>query len=373
MLIIWIVTLTFLALYGYKIIQLYAGWKRLDEFKNFNSREEITVSIIVPLRNEEDNITKLLTDLTEQDYPQTLFEVILVNDHSTDLTSRKIQPFCDKYSNIRLLELQKHHKGKKAALDAGVKNSTGEIVVTTDADCRVGKKWVSAIISYYTWCNKPEMIIGLVDMKSDNSVFSKFQQFEFTTLIAAGAGAAGISHPLFCNGANLIYKKSVYLKYADPLNTKSASGDDTLFMLKVKKDFKQGIKVLKSKTGVVYIKPQKNLHSFIRQRIRWTSKSKYYRDFDIISSAIIVLMTNVSLVISIILLLTLKNYLLFPVLFAVKNIADFVFVRETFRFFNKKNLVKYLVMFQFIYPFYITVIGILGNFATYSWKERKLR
>lgn len=371
--IIWIVTFTFLVLYIYKILHFYSGWKRIKEFRIRNFDKNIRVSVIIPVRNEEHNIKKLLGDLTEQDYPQTFLEIILVNDHSTDLTSVKIKPFCDKYSNVRLIELNDHLEGKKAAIDTGVRSSAGEIIVTTDADCRVGKRWISTIILYYMYCSKPAMIIGLVDMQSDGSLFSKFQQFEFAALIASGAGAAGMSRPLYCNGANLIFRKEVYSGYANSINTKSASGDDTLFLLKVKKNFRHGIKVLKSGTAVVHIKPQKDLRDFIRQRIRWTSKSRYYRDFDIISTAIIVLSTNISVAISLIMLIFLKSYLLFPCLFIAKTIADLVFLRKPFGFFNKKKLIKYLIPFQIVYPFYISITGILGNVLGYSWKERKYR
>jgi biofilm PGA synthesis N-glycosyltransferase PgaC len=371
--IIWIVTLTFLVLYIYRILHFYSGWKRIKEFRIRNREANIPVSVIIPVRDEEHNIKKLLGDISEQDYPQKLLEIILVNDHSTDFTSGQIRPYCDKYSNIRLIELDNNLEGKKAAINTGVRNSAGEIIVTTDADCRIGKSWISAIVAYYIYCSKPAMIIGLVDMHSNGSLFSKFQQFELTALIASGVGAAGMSRPLYCNGANLIYRKDVYLKYTNSLNTKTASGDDTLFMLKVKKDLRHEIKVLKSGEAVVYTKPQKELWSFIRQRIRWTSKSKYYRDFDILSSAIIVLAMNISVVISLVMLIILKSYLLFPCLLIAKTITDLVFIRKPFEFFNKQKLIKYLIPFQFVYPFYISITGILGNVIGYSWKGRKYR
>ncbi len=371
--IVWIVTLTFLVLYICKILHYYSEWTKIAEFKIRNGQNNIRVSVIVPVRNEEKNITKLLDDITEQDYPEQLYEIILVNDHSTDLSVSRIRPFCEKHGNIRLMELGEHLSGKKAAIDAGVQSSAGEIIITTDADCRAGKRWISTITSYYVYHAKPEMIIGLVDMISGNSLFHKFQQFEFTCLVASGAAAAGMSRPVFCNGANLVFKKEAFLKYNDPLNIKPASGDDTLFMLKIKKDFGNRIEILKSKYAITYTKPQPDLRSFIQQRIRWTSKSRYYKDFDILSTAIIVFILNTAVVISLILLLMQKSYLLFPLLSGAKTVTDFIFVKKTFEFFNKRKLVKYIIVFQLVYPFYILIIGILGNFIRYSWKERKLR
>jgi len=373
MLIIWILSLTSLILYSLKLIQYHTGWNRITEFESVDFPDKIFVSIIVPVRNEEGYINELLKDLSKQDYPEQQFEVILVNDHSEDLTAQIIQPFCSDNNNFRLIHLSGQFYGKKAAINAGIENSTGEIIVTTDADCRVGNRWISTITSYYLHCNKPGMIIGLVDMMSADSVFYKFQQFEFVSLVASSAGAAGMSHPVFCNGANLIYKRELYFRYANPLNVKSVSGDDTLFMLKVKKDFRREIKLLKSKKAIVYTNPQLTLRDFIQQRIRWTSKGKYYKDFDIISLAIIVLVLNASILGSFVLLFVSGNYLLCPLLFCAKTLIDYIFINKILAFFNKKKLIKYLVLFQVIYPFYISIIGISGNIIGYKWKEREIR
>ena len=199
-----IITLIFLVLYIIRIFQYLSGWKQVVEFKPSFSSHNIFVSIIIPVRNEENNIKGLLKDLINQNYPNELYEVILVNDHSEDSTTRIIEPFCSNHSNFRVIQLQENFYGKKEAIEAGIRNARGELIVTTDADCRAGNKWISAIASYYFQSDKPKMIIGLVDIISENTVYNKFQQLEFLSLVGSGAGAAGISHPIFCNGANLI-------------------------------------------------------------------------------------------------------------------------------------------------------------------------
>ncbi|UCH15056.1 MAG: hypothetical protein JSV22_03600, partial [Bacteroidales bacterium] len=145
----------------------------------------------------------------------------------------------------------------------------------------------------------------------------------------------------------------------------------TLFMLNVKKDYRKEIKLLKSKEAIVYTKSQLTVRDFIGQRIRWTSKAKLYRDFDVIYTSFIVLIINVSVFISMILVFTGSNYLLYPVLLCGKTLADTIFMNSILGFFNKKRLLKLLVLFQVIYPVYISTIGILGNIARYSWKNRR--
>ncbi len=368
-----IITLTLLVLYIVRISGYLSGWKQVTEFKPGNSLHKILISIIIPFRNEEKNIKGLLKDLVNQNYPDELFEVILVNDHSEDSTTQIIEPFCSNHKNFRLIQLQKNCYGKKEAIETGIRNATGELIVTTDADCRACNKWISTIAAYYFESDKPEMIIGLVDILSEDTFYNKFQQLEFLSLVGSGAGAVCISQPIFCNGANLIYKKELFNKYMDPLNKTLVSGDDTLFMLKLKRDSKHKIRLLKSKEAIIYTKPQLTIGEFIQQRIRWTSKARFYRDYNIIYSSIIVLTLNVSILISGILIFTNKYYSLYPVLLFGKTLIDFIFMNTILKFFNKKRLLKYLILFQVFYPLYISIIGILGNLAGYRWKNRKTK
>lgn len=368
-----VISLVFLLLYIIRLSQYLAGWKRVAEFKSGNSLHNISISVIVPFRNEEKNIKGLLEDLENQNYPDDLYEVILINDHSEDSTIQVIEPFCRKYNNFRLIEMQRNSCGKKAALENGIRNAAGELVITTDADCRVSNKWISTIAEYYFESGKPGMIIGLVDLMSEDTLYNKFQELELLSLVGAGAGATGIEHPIFCSGANLIYKKELFNSYRDPLNKKLVSGDDTLFMLRLKRDSKQKIRLLKSKEAIVYTKPQLSFGEFIRQRIRWTSKAKFYRDFSIIYTSVIVLALNVLIVGSVIFIFTNKYYALYPFLMFGKTITDIVFMSSVLKFFNKKKLLRFLVLYQVFYPLYISVTGIFGHIAPYSWKSRKTK
>lgn len=367
-----IISLVFLLLYIIRLSRYLAGWKRVAEFKPGNSFHNISISVIVPFRNEEKNIKGLLEDLETQNYPDDFYEVILINDHSEDSTIHVIEPFCRKHNNFRLIEMQGNSCGKKAAIETGIRNAAGKLIVTTDADCRTGNKWISTIAEYYLKSDKPGMIIGLVGLMSEDNLYNKFQELELLSLVGAGAGATGIEHPIFCSGANLIYEKELFNSYRDPLDKKLVSGDDTLFMLRLKRDSNQKIRLLKSKEAIVYTKPQLSFGEFIRQRVRWTSKAKFYRDFGILYTSIVVLALNVSIVGSVILIFTNKNYALYPVLMLGKTLTDIIFMKSILKFFNRKKLLRFLVFYQLFYPLYISVTGIFGHIAPYSWKSRKI-
>jgi biofilm PGA synthesis N-glycosyltransferase PgaC len=371
MIIFWIISLIILLLYSVRAFRYLAGWRRTVEFLPADYSPDINVSIIVPFRNEEDNILDLLNDLANQDYPVQLFEVLLIDDHSEDSTVHKVKDYCRDKSNFKLVQLPDNIFGKKAAIRSGIENSAGDLIITTDADCRTGRNWIYTITSFYIYSGKPKMIIGLVDLLPEDSFFRVFQQLEFLSLIGFGAGAAGISRPIYCNGANLIYEKELYTKFKDPLSDNYVSGDDTLFMLKAKKEHINEIKLLKSRDAIVYTRAQNTFRDLIRQRIRWTSKSKYYRDYDIIYTSIVVFALNVSVGASLVLMFAGHHWLIYPFLFTGKSIVDFMLLNSILKFFNKKNLLKYLIICQLIYPVYILITGIAGNISGYRWKNRK--
>ena len=152
---------------------------------------------------------------------------------------------------------------------------------------KMKNKWLLTIVSFYE-TKKSKMIVGPVLINSGERIFAQMQSLEFLSLVGAGAGAIGIHKPIMCNGANLAYEREIFLENSDDLLTKFASGDDVLFMLKLKKRFRNDISFLKSMEATVFSKAQFSLYDFYQQRKRWISKSRAYNDLDVILTAILV-------------------------------------------------------------------------------------
>ncbi|MBI5219071.1 MAG: glycosyl transferase [Bacteroidia bacterium] len=248
----------------------------------------------------------------------------------------------------------------------------GDLIITTDGDCRMSDKWLSALITFYE-AFKPKMIIGPVGFYNEKSIFEKIQSLEFLSLIGAGAGSAGIGHPVLCNGANLAFEKKIYIKFNNALNMDYASGDDVFLLHNLKKEYPENILFLKSADAIVFTKPQSNLYTLIQQRIRWSSKSKGFKDSDSIITAGIVWLMNISLLT--VLILTFFNPVflkLFLLLFILKSLADFLLLWKTTAFFNKQNLLFWFLPLQLVYFFYVSLIGIFGCFVKSKWKGRKI-
>ncbi|PCJ89485.1 MAG: glycosyl transferase [Flavobacteriales bacterium] len=332
------------------------------------------ISIIIPTRNEEKNICNCLAAISKQNYPKELFEVLVVNDHSEDATTDKVQEMrvSNPTLNLKLLNLE-HEIGKKATIAKGIKNASGKLIITTDADCTMGNKWLSSLVAFYEKYY-PKMIIAPVCLNSNKTLFSKIQSLEFFSLQGVTGSSAAMGNPIMCNGANFIYEKSAF-EEVNGFETieKTASGDDVLLMLKFKKKFNPAIAFVQSKDAVVYTEPQPNLKSFFQQRKRWVSKSSAYRDFFTIFTSITVFLCCFSIVLSAVLSIFNAAFVEILVLqLVLKSAVDIFFLYLVALFFGKPKLLLLFIIEQVLYVFYVPFIVIAGTTGKTNWKGRAI-
>lgn len=357
----------FLLLTGFVI-----GWERIKIYKKRSvSPSAGFVSVIVAARNEENNIVGTLSSLAKQSIGKNAFEVIVVDDFSSDGTVLKITGFCKTQANFKYFAFSKH-QGKKQALDYGIKKAKGELIITTDADCTHHEQWLETIAGYYS-LSEAKMICAPVLIKPKNW-FEKMQGLDFLSLMASGGAATGIGKPILNNGANLGFSKKTYLSIDNPNNESLSSGDDVFLLLKFKEKFPGRVRFLKSKKAIVYTEAQKTFAGFISQRKRWASKSTHYRDFDIVYTAITVLSVNSLLLLAMLLSMLFTDLIfIFLSLFVFKSILDFVFLYKTSSFFQQKNLLKYFLPVQLANIFLIPFLAFAGLFTETKWKEKTVK
>lgn len=359
------------------------------------TRQEITtnhksfVSVIISARNEEKNIKKCLECLAKQDYNNEYFEVLIINDHSSDKTVDIIKTFIlNGDIDVKLLH-SSDTSGKKAALSAGYKVAKGELILTTDADCEVQPSWISAMNSAFN-SSDALLITGPVMMFQGKGCFNKFQCIEFNSLIASTAGSIGLNRPIMSNGANMGFKRAALNELqmrtaldktvSNPMQNQRSSGDDVFLMLAFKNLFgKKSISFLNNPETVVYTFAQNTLKQFISQRLRWVSKSGGYRDPQVIYTALSIFIFNLLMLLLVpaILILFFQNSYLVElllkvllVIFSLKTIVDYLLLYEYSSLFGQKKLLPYLFIFEPLVILYTVLVGILGNFLTFSWKGR---
>ncbi|MFH2096311.1 MAG: glycosyltransferase, partial [Bacteroidota bacterium] len=273
MLIAWILIIIVGGIYLLLIMTFTIGWLNMPVFQS--ERECATrVSLLVPFRNEEKNMGKLLDNVLKLEYDTDNLEVILIDDHSEDGAANIAEKYAAAHPYIRVVK--NAGAGKKMAIDTGINASTGELIITTDADCSFGPRWLKAMAAFYEE-NSPEMIIGPVRITGD-SFFDKMQELEFMSLMATGAGAAGSGQPFLCSAANLGFKKETYLNVREDLNSRHPSGDDIFLLMAIKKKNPSGIRFLQAQDAVVTSATMPGLKAFLEQRIRWASKAGQYTD-----------------------------------------------------------------------------------------------
>jgi len=358
------------------------GWKATPKWNipnNFSPQTK--VSILIPARNEAENILSCIQSILKQNYPSHLFEIILIDDHSDDGTAKIIQQL--NQPNIQILALKDFVKNrealtsfKKKAIEIAIKHSNGELIITTDADCIVPKNWLNHIVSLYEK-EQPKFIAAPVNFYNEKSLFEKFQSLDFIGMM--GVTGAGITKQFMsmCNGANLAYEKKVFnevngFRGIDHL----ASGDDMLLMQKIAERYPNRIRFLKNKNATVLSLPQPTLKSFANQRIRWASKSSSYPEFQITIMLALVFFFCVNILLSILLIPFFGKKMLWIFLFQffTKIIIDFFFLKKMSDFFGRKDLMRIFFPAQIMHILYIGSIGFVANLKKeYNWKGRKVR
>jgi len=228
---IFVITISVIIIYVVLIAIFATGWSKIPEFEIIKTDDKrINTSLIVACRNEENNIKTLIEKLENQSLKN--FEIIFVDDHSSDKTLELLKDSLPLFSEIKVIE--SNGNGKKHAIAEGIGIAKGDLIITTDADCIPGQEWIETIISFHDK-TKADLIICPVKMIEHDSLFSKLQAIEFLSLVASGAGAAGVGMPILCNAANLAFTKKAWLESKNDLKNNEPSGDDVFLLLSIKK------------------------------------------------------------------------------------------------------------------------------------------
>ncbi|MFP5080608.1 glycosyltransferase family 2 protein [Pedobacter sp. JCM 36344] len=366
--------LTFI--YGVIVCSFIRGWSRLTDFIPSSEQSGSTaVSIIVAARNEEEIISKTIEDLLKQSYSNGLTEIIIIDDHSTDHTARIISSYADKGVNlITLNESNALNSYKKKAIQTAIGQCRGDLIITTDADCRMGADWLATIVAFYEQ-NSFKMISSPVAYFEEKGVFEMAQSLEFLYLIGLGASTIGNNNPSTCNGANLAYEKKAFYEVGGFTGIDDlASGDDELLLHKMAARYGNKIGFLKNEEAIVYTHAKPNLAEFIQQRKRWASKSTRYKNKGIIVLGVTVWVFNVSIILN--LFAGIFTVLLFKVAIVqllIKMFLEFLFLIGVTKFARRKKLLILLPLLNIMHIMYIVYIGIAGNSGKYNWKGRMVR
>ncbi|MEJ8803362.1 glycosyltransferase [Pontibacter sp. H249] len=374
---IWLLSLSLLA-YAWVVLRRLVAWVRMAATAVPENYTPVTaISVIVPVRNEAANIVALLQDLEAQTYSKELYEVLVIDDHSTDETLQLIHQYkLGSTMSLNVLELDRVAgiSMKKGAVKYGVEQAGGELLVLTDGDCRVGPEWLKQYA--YTYETKqPYFISGPVSFQHTHTMFDKMQLVEFASLIGIGGGSLALNRPNMCNGANLAYPKFIFEQVGGFAgNDGIASGDDEFLLHKIHQQYPGKAIFLKNTKAIVYTDVRKTLISFLSQRVRWASKWRAYQSINVQLVALTVFVVNFLLFLSIpLLLFGHLPLLVFAAAYFIKFVIDFLFLERILGFLNKRGYIWHMLPLQLVYVPYVVLTGIGGLFGRYRWKGRSIR
>jgi len=372
------------AIYGGLIAWYHRAWKALPEYSPPPAKQPGTrITVLIPARNEEENIGNCLRSLALQSYPRPYFEVIVIDDHSTDATATIIKEFVEfPVRYLSLAEWPREHgftAHKKFAIETGIGQATGELIVTTDADCLFDPGWLSTLAACYEetgakFIAAPVRIGGMPQWSRQHSLLSIFQTLDFITLQGITGAAVYKKIHSMCNGANLAYAKDAFFQVGGFKGIDSIpSGDDMLLMHKIALRYPRQVFFVKARRAIVSTRPETRWKGFFNQRVRWASKADRYDDKRIFW--VLLLVYGVNLLYLALAIATIWNSwwgLLLLMLLVVKTMIEYPFVSEVAAFFGQRELMPYFPVLQPLHIGYTLVVGWLGKFGSYRWKDRKI-
>jgi cellulose synthase/poly-beta-1,6-N-acetylglucosamine synthase-like glycosyltransferase len=361
------------AYYVYFITRVHIGMLSLRYAQPKNIKPYI--SVVVAARNEEKDIESCLQSLLKQTYPTNSYEIIIVDDGSTDKTASIVKSFSERFNNIHLLSLMfdsEQKIGRKPiALAKGIAQASGKIILTTDADCIVPPKWIEIMANHFE--EGVVFVAGPVAERDAITFFAKMEQLEFLGLITTAAGLIASGRPIICNGANLAYRKDAFTAI-DGFNTESSSNDDESLMNKMVHRKIGKVVFAPEADAVVTTNSSNTISTFLRQRIRWANKRGHYEDKSILFTLFGLYLFFASMLMTMVLLFR-EPQLALPlsVGFCGKILVDYFTLRSGARLFRQRIPIFHFLIAEFLHVPYIVIAAAIGQIASMRWKGRTIR
>ncbi len=372
-----VILLIVISTYLWLILILIWGIFKIPISKSLNFELKNRFSIVVPFRNEAHNLPDLLHSLVHLSYPKKFYEIILVNDASTDIYRKIIETFQNQNPGvaIALIENQRQSNSpKKDAINTAIKGNHFEWILTTDADSVLNHNILHELNNYIEQ-HQPNFIAGLVKMKADDSILQQFQKWDWNSLLGFTLAGFGYKIPLICSGAYMCYQKEMFLKVNGfSGNEHIVSGDDVFLMQKMNHWQPEKVHFIFQPDVVVQTKSLKTWHELIEQRKRWMSKTSSVHSNYLKITGILVWFTNSGCIASLFLAFLDAISWRFSITFIiVKWSIDMIYLTLINRRVNEKINFSSLIISNIIYPFFSFSIPILWFFNGFTWKERTFK
>ena len=362
--------------YCYSLLVLFAvrGWKVHDKTAESDHSYPFC-SVVIAARNEATSIQTTVESLLKQKYPQECFEILVIDDHSTDNTKQILDAMTETAKNLNVFSSPEHIVGKKQALKHVLKFAHGDLLLFTDADCEIGSEWIETYVAYAS-AYRGNLYFGNIQprINEKSSVAEKCAALDFIGILGVQNGLANIGHAFSCNGANMCITRKFYDTNYDT-NESFSSGDDVFLLHTAKRTDRNSIHFIKNDNATVKTSVPHTFKDFFNQRCRWASKAGGYKDRDSILVALIVYLYCFALTVTAGFEIFNNKIalVLFSFLFLTKLCIDLILFYVTRNQFQSKKYIWLAVPFECVYFLYITIVPIVSVFKSTTWKGRTIQ
>jgi cellulose synthase/poly-beta-1,6-N-acetylglucosamine synthase-like glycosyltransferase len=336
------VILTAITIFAIRTLIFYIGVAYARKETNIKSNElfEPFVSVIIPSRNEENNIENCINYFNKSDYPKNKFEIIAVDDRSTDKTPQIIANLQLKYENLKVVTVTEktkniNLKGKPGALSEGIKAATGELILMTDADCEVNPKWISTIVQQFN--DKELGLLSSFTLIKEKSIFDKLQALEWIYMSTMASGGVGVKQPLGCFGNNLTIRKSVYDKLGGYENIKFSVTEDLALQQAVFKTDNK-VKFICDYNSTVTTLPVATFGEYVSQHRRWALGG-----FELGWRAVIFVASSAAIWIGLLAALISGNFLWMFAIIITRIFGDFTLIQQSITTLKQEHLSQWII------------------------------
>ncbi len=328
-----------------------------------DSTPKLKISVIVAAKNEEQNISTLINSLSKQSYPSDLFEVIIIDDSSSDNTYGKAFELSKESQNYTVYKApNKRFPGKKGALQFGIEKADNPFILITDADCRPEKNWIKSFAVKFDLGS--EFIIGTAPLVQHKTFINKISCFENLRTLLLTLGAANLGMPYSAAARSFGFKKESFEKLSGYENTlDTISGDDDLLLREAVKQ-KMKIDIVAEKDSFVYSDTPKSFSEYLTQKTRHIKTSFHYIFIHKVFLAVWHLI-NIFMLFSPLLMIISSKFL---ILFFVKIFGDIYLVSSTRKYFNYKFNFLEIIFYQAVYEILLIINFLNGSFRKVKWK-----
>ncbi|OYQ38535.1 glycosyltransferase [Flavobacterium aurantiibacter] len=338
--------------------------KRVRKYEQSNAEQVLPLSVLIPFRGSVSELSGLLNDLNNQDYPLENVEVLIINDSEQPLhLATKSFRF-----SLQIID-SLARKGKKAAIDLGVSTAKNEHILSLDADVRLKATHLSGFSQAFAAEN--DLVVGVLHYNELPKNFSNyFEYYEYYGMQAVTQASVLFGNSLLCSGADLGFTKATYVKTrAIRTDFELESGDD-MFLLQAAKKLKLKIGLASGQSSSALLNYQTNLQAVLAQRIRWGAKSVVYKDVSVIAFTLLVAAAVWSQVWVLgRLLLGAINGLELFLLFA-KITIDFLLVCKHASVVGQRPAFRVDVVLA--YPFITAYLSVRALVGKTTWKNRSI-